>query len=43
MIQSYLSRLTRSELFVVMTAGFASVAGALVNLANAAIAGTVAS
>ena len=27
MIQSYLSRLTRSELFVVMTAGFASVAG----------------
>ncbi len=27
MIQSYLNRLTRSELFVVMTAGFASVAG----------------
>jgi CNT family concentrative nucleoside transporter len=27
MIQAYLSRLTRSELFVVMTAGFASVAG----------------
>ena len=27
MIKSYLSRLTRSELFAVMTAGFASVAG----------------
>jgi CNT family concentrative nucleoside transporter len=27
MIQAYLSKLTRSELFVVMTAGFASVAG----------------
>jgi concentrative nucleoside transporter, CNT family len=27
MIQSYLNRLTRSELFVIMTAGFASVAG----------------
>jgi concentrative nucleoside transporter, CNT family len=27
MIQSYLSKLTRSELFAVMTAGFASVAG----------------
>ena len=27
MIQAYLNKLTRSELFVVMTAGFASVAG----------------